>query len=104
MTRKLWLASDGTGSYEIGEGSFTIANVRDLRTEDGYKVAKAYEESTGAPFDVRATALLFRASPDLLSAAKTVLDMRESIEHETYGVLEAMAALAAAVDRAEGKA
>ncbi len=78
--RKLWAAGDGNGGYDIGEADFTLASVRNIRLADGYRVGKAYEAATGAPFDPRALAMLFKASPAMLAVLErvgAVLDMSD---------------------------
>lgn len=80
--RRLWAASDGNGGYDIGEGDFTIACVRNLRREDGAKVARAY--SRAHDHTERETALLFRASPRLLAALEEILGMEEELRALAY--------------------
>lgn len=71
--RRFWAASDGSGGYDIGEGGFTVAAVCHLKFQDGAKVARAYEMAMGEAFDPRATAMLFRAAPDLAKALADLL-------------------------------
>lgn len=73
MNRKFWAAGDGNGGYDIGEGDFTVASVRNIRKQDGHKVAKAYEVAQGREFDPRATAMLFKESPAMAEALRRIL-------------------------------
>jgi hypothetical protein len=64
--------------------------------------------ATGDAFSVEvcgagheAVARQIAALPDLLDAVRAVLEERENIEHETYGIEPEMAALAAAYAKAQ---
>jgi hypothetical protein len=80
MTRKLWAAGDGNGGYDIGEGNFTIAHVRNLRIQDGYRVAKEYQAAIGCEFDTRATAMLFKEAPAMIEALREVWNLLPAID------------------------
>jgi hypothetical protein len=82
MTYKsLWAASDGSGGYDIGEGSYTLAHVRDIKREDGRKVFEHHKSETGHEHDARELAMLMRAAPDLLKALERMVDLF-ALEHE----------------------
>lgn len=104
--RRFWAASDGNGGYDIGEGDFTVASVRHLKFQDGAKVSRAYEMAMGEAFNPRATAMLFRAAPDLLAA----LDQAESFiagfedDELQEGIDGMLAAIRAAIAKAKGEA
>jgi len=85
--QKLWAAGDGSGGYDIGQGDFTLATVRNLREQDGAKVHRAYEETFKQTHDPRTMALLFKAAPDMLAALRCALADLEGImpEFETSG-------------------
>lgn len=74
----------------------TIRNLDPQKDNGGFIVATFYGPNA------HANARLAAAAHKLLGAARMVLTMRESIEHETYGVKDEMAALADAVAEAEG--
>lgn len=105
MERKLWAAGDGNGGYDIGEGDITIASVRNIRIQDGYRVGKAYEAATGAPFDPRATAMLFKSAPAMLAALRAIVGDADSTGCDGCAVVSAefIAAAESAIFAVQGE-
>ena len=89
MTRKLWAAQDGNGGYDIGEGDFTIASVRNIKAEDGVKVQRAYDDAFG--HTPQETALLFRAAPNMAAALEQSIPMMEAFASSLTGTLRVLA-------------
>lgn len=73
VTRKLWAAGDGNGGYDIGEGDITVASVRNIKLQDGYRVAKAYEAQQGREFDPRELAVMFKESPAMVEVIRELV-------------------------------
>ena len=68
--RAFTISSDGNGGFDVCEGDFTIASVRDTRAEDGAKAFGAYRQAFD--YTPRETALLFKAAPAMLAALQQI--------------------------------
>lgn len=100
-TQKLWAASDGNGGYDIGEGSYTLASVRNIKFQDGYRVNVAYEKESGRVHEPRALALQFKAAPDMLAALEYLRN--EYCEGGMFDGTEAEQIILAAIAKARGE-
>lgn len=102
MARELWMSGDGNGGFDIGEGDFTIAHVRNLEAEDGKAVASAYRQAFAS--EPRETALLFKASPLMLEALERVAASVAHGEHaDNIADSGALVAVADAIAIARGE-